>query len=94
VAPRPPTALGETLKQAGLEHGLPTVPLLYDGIWDTDILNVLYEPTLNGDPLEGFVVRLADRFHYRDFRNCVGKYVRAEHMPRHGGELLLRNRLR
>jgi hypothetical protein len=37
--------------------------------------------------MEGFVVRLADRFHYKDFRYNVGKYVRAEHVVRHGGEL-------
>jgi hypothetical protein len=37
--------------------------------------------------MEGFVVRVADRFHYKDFRTHVGKYVRAEHQVRHTGEL-------
>jgi len=37
--------------------------------------------------MAGFVVRLAERFHYGEFRYSVGKYVRAEHKVRHGGKL-------
>jgi hypothetical protein len=33
---------------------------------------------------EGYVVRRADSFHYRDFRKKVGKYVRASHVHTHG----------
>jgi hypothetical protein len=33
---------------------------------------------------EGYVVRVADSFHYRDFRRKVGKYVRASHVHTHG----------
>lgn len=59
--------------------------MIYDGIWDESVIKKLYQPLYNGDPMEGFVVRLASSFHYRDFRHCVGKYVRAEHNPKHGG---------
>lgn len=83
---------GDVLKEAGVEQGLPIVPTLYEGIWDEDVIRNLYQPTYDGDPLEGFVVRPRGRFHYKDFRNSVGKYVRRGHRVRHGGELI-RNRL-
>ncbi len=83
---------GEALRDAGVPQGLPHVPVLYDGVWDEDVIRGLHRPTYGGDPMEGFVVRVADRFPYADFRHAVGKYVRAEHRVRHGGELR-RNRL-
>lgn len=79
--------LGEVLKEAGVPQGLPHVPVLYDGPWDEPLVRGLYRPTHDGDPMEGLVVRLADRFPYGDFRYNVRKYVRAEHRVRHGGEL-------
>jgi hypothetical protein len=33
---------------------------------------------------EGYVVRRADSFHYREFRKKIGKYVRASHVHTHG----------
>lgn len=79
------TLFDDTLKQAGAA-GLSVVPVLYDGIWDEDKVRDLYrERNANGDESEGFVVRLADQFPYKDFKYCVGKYVRADHTPRHGG---------
>src|SRR5258706_6673937 len=75
---------GEVLKEAGVPQGLPHVPVLYYRIWDESLIRQLYKPTYNEDPMEGFVVRLADRFHYRDFASSVGKYVRGEHKVRHG----------
>jgi hypothetical protein len=79
--------LGEVLRDAGVPQGLPHVPVLYDGMWDEDLIHGLHRPTYGGDPMEGFVVRRADRFHYADFRYNVGKYVRAEHKVRHDGPL-------
>ncbi len=64
--------------------GLTMVPALYIGAWDEKHIRSLYTPTLNGDPCEGYVVRLSESFHYRDFRRCVGKYVRAQHVQTHG----------
>jgi hypothetical protein len=34
---------------------------------------------------EGYVVRLDDRFHYKDFRRSVAKYVRAGHVVHRDG---------
>jgi hypothetical protein len=80
--------LGDVARAAGVPQGLPTVPVLYDGIYDEARIASLYQPTLHGDPLEGFVVRIADAFAYAEFPRCVGKYVRHGHRVRHGGELL------
>lgn len=65
--------------------GLKTVPVLYRGIWDEEKIRDLYQSTLNGDPCEGYVVRLVDEFPYRKFRESVAKYVRAGHVIQHGG---------
>ena len=35
---------------------------------------------ITGHEVEGFVVRNAAAFHYDDFKNNVGKYVRAHHV--------------
>ena len=57
--------------------GLKTVPVLYRGIFDIDVLKNI---KLNTDKQEGFVVRIADSFKYTDFGNCVAKWVRAGHV--------------
>ena len=64
--------------------GLRMVPTLYLGPWDESSVKACYAPTLGGDPMEGYVVRLTEAFHYRDFRRCVAKYVRANHVTTHG----------
>ncbi|MEZ6139705.1 MAG: RNA ligase family protein [Zavarzinella sp.] len=86
----------DILKQAGTP-GLSTVPVLYDGMWDDDLIRNLYRDKFADDEMEGFVVRLADQFHYREFKYCVGKYVRENHTPQHGGnsrDLFVRNKLK
>lgn len=57
------------------ELGLQMVPLLYRGKFDLKKLKSLYKPTLNGDPLEGFVIRNAYEFQYDDFSQNVAKFV-------------------
>lgn len=64
--------------------GLKMVPTLYIGPWDEKLIRGLYQPELEGDPMEGYVVRLLEAFHYRDFRRCAGKFVRASHVQTHG----------
>jgi hypothetical protein len=64
--------------------GLRTVPVLYLGPWDETLVRGLYQAMLGGDPCEGYVVRLTEAFHYRAFRHCVAKYVRASHVTTHG----------
>jgi hypothetical protein len=54
---------------------LSTVPVLYRGIFDDKLIRSLYKPEYNGNPCEGYVVRLAETFKYTDFRRSVAKFV-------------------
>jgi len=69
----------ETVEWAEL-LGLKTVPILYDGIWDETKIKGLYQEVFNGDPCEGYVIRVRRAFHYREFKNVVGKFVRKGHV--------------
>lgn len=60
--------------------GFQTVPLLYRGIYDAEKIKTLFTPTYAGHEMEGYVVRLSDAFHYKDFRFSCGKYVRKNHV--------------
>lgn len=66
----------ETKEWAAL-LGLATVPVLYEGVWDEELVRSLYSPTHEGEPCEGYVVRLGEGFHYREFGRFVAKYVGA-----------------
>ncbi|RTK93154.1 MAG: 2'-5' RNA ligase [Neisseriaceae bacterium] len=58
-----------------------TVPVLYEGIWNEDKIKSLFTgKSVLGGEQEGYVVRLAESFHYSDFANCCAKYVRASHV--------------
>lgn len=69
----------ETLEWAKLLD-IAVVPVLYEGIYDEEKIKSLYQPVYNDCEMEGYVVRLADSFHYRDFRHSAAKYVRASHI--------------
>jgi len=56
--------------------GLKMVPILYRGLWNEARVRVLYQPIYNGNAMEGYVVRVARRFGYGEFRRVVGKYVK------------------
>jgi len=60
--------------------GLDVVPLLYKGVWDTAVIASLYKETYAEEDCEGYVVRLASEFPYKDFPKAVGKYVREGHV--------------
>lgn len=60
----------------GIEH----VPILYDGVYDEKAIKALYDDRRDWDIHEGYVMRLARKFSYGEFRKCVGKYVRARHV--------------
>lgn len=60
--------------------GFQTVPVLYEGAYSESVLKKLYTPRYGDHEMEGYVVRLRESFHYKDFRRCVGKYVRANHV--------------
>ena len=69
----------ETCEWAALLD-LATVPVIYRGPWNEARLRDLHEPVFEGNACEGYVVRVTDSFAYADFRRCVGKYVRAQHV--------------
>lgn len=58
---------------------LTTVPVLYDGIWDEKLIQSLYSESKR-DTMEGYVVRLADSYHYLDFNKSLAKFVRRNHV--------------
>jgi hypothetical protein len=62
--------------------GIKRVPVLYDGIWNSSIVDHFYKNEIDGDPCEGYVVRLEERFHYNDFDKSCAKYVRKGHVKK------------
>ena len=73
-----------------LAFEVPTVPIIYKGIWDEDKIRNLWEgkgayPTFSspsGPPCEaeGYVVRVTEEFPYDEFRSHCAKYVRPNHV--------------
>jgi hypothetical protein len=60
--------------------GFQTVPVLYRGLWDEKRIRAVYEPNREPDLMEGYVVRVADRFSYAGFRESIAKFVRPNHV--------------
>jgi len=57
------------------------VPILYKGIWSMDVINELNKKMeANTNTIEGYVVRLTREYHYSEFRQVCGKYVRKNHV--------------
>ena len=54
--------------------------VLFDGEFDEAAIRRLYDSKKDWAHSEGYVVRLADSFAYRDFRRSVAKFVRQEHI--------------
>ncbi len=59
---------------------IPTVPVFWRGMWDPEAVQAAFDafPAPWSDRKEGYVVRLADSFHHRDFQRSVGKAVMAD----------------
>lgn len=65
---------------------LELVPVLYDGIWDKDVIDRISKYVEDNKGLvEGYVIRVADEYHYSEFRKMCGKYVRANHVQNNHG---------
>ncbi len=64
----------ETLEWCELLNLTP-IPVLYYGIYDYDKIRNIYQSEYNGDPMEGYVIRLADEFDRNDFGISIAKYV-------------------
>lgn len=60
-----------------------TVPVLYKGLWDEELIKNIHCSQYDGCECEGYVVRISEEFDYRDFKDCVGKYVRDNHINPH-----------
>jgi hypothetical protein len=71
----------ETVEWAQM-FDIKTVPVAYRGVWDEALVRSLYQPKINGDECEGYVVRLARKFGYGEFRHVTGKYVRPGHVTK------------
>jgi hypothetical protein len=69
----------ETVEWAALLD-LVTVPVLWRGTWDEAAIKGLYQPTLDGNPMEGYVVRVAASFPYEAFAKSLAKFVRSNHV--------------
>lgn len=59
--------------------GIHSVPVLYDGIYDEKRIKELWNEK-NRETQEGYVLRTADGFPQKDFKNCVAKFVRKNHV--------------
>ncbi|MDO3410353.1 RNA ligase family protein [Saccharibacillus sp. CPCC 101409] len=63
------------------ELHLPTVPVLYRGVWDEKAVKACYtRVSKHGGEQEGYVVRLASSFGYDDFKVSLAKFVRKNHV--------------
>jgi hypothetical protein len=58
----------------------PMVPVMYDDIYDEKTIRNLYDTKKDYDSIEGYVIRLADEFLYKDFKQSVAKFVRHNHV--------------
>ena len=59
--------------------GIIHVPVLYKGLFDKSKI-IESCSHLDHSTSEGYVIRLLDSFHYRDFKTSVMKYVRPDHI--------------
>jgi hypothetical protein len=58
--------------------GLKHVPVIYDGRFEVEKIKNLYQKEYNGDPCEGYVLRVAEEFKYEDFGKSMGKFVSSQ----------------
>lgn len=75
----------ETVEWAELLE-LTLVPVYYYGIYDMDVITELNKKMEDSpDIIEGYVIRLAREYHYNEFRDVCGKYVRKNHVQNNHG---------
>lgn len=60
--------------------GFKTVPVVYCGMFEYNIIKNLYMDTYAGDECEGYVVRLSEGFHFSNAHASMAKYVREGHV--------------
>jgi len=75
----------ETVEWAEL-LGLTLVPVYYYGVYNIDVIADLNNKMeTSPDIVEGYVIRLAREYHYSEFRDVCGKYVRKNHVQNNHG---------
>lgn len=57
---------------------LEIVPVIYDGVYNKDIILKSFSNYLKDNNSEGFVIRKKDEFNINDFSHSLSKYVRKE----------------
>lgn len=57
--------------------GLQTVPVLWSGLYNKEFVEKF---KINTETQEGFVIRIADGFPFKDFQTSVSKWVRKGHV--------------
>lgn len=57
--------------------GIHPVPVLYRGVYNEKRIRECFR---DDGQMEGYVVRLADSFHYKEFKESVAKFVRKNHV--------------
>lgn len=60
--------------------GITPCPWIYWGVFDKNAIGKVYEHLHEDHECEGYVIRVDERFHVREFRQKVGKYVREAHI--------------
>ncbi|MGO0061177.1 RNA ligase family protein [Brevibacillus fluminis] len=61
--------------------GLETAPVLYKGVWREETVKQCYtKRSVFGGEQEGYVVRIAERFHNDEFKTSAAKFVRKNHV--------------
>ncbi len=73
------TSWDETLEWCELLN-IKHVPVLYEGIWDEELIKGLYIPSLQSETMEGYVVRLRRGFQYENSAKSIAKFVRKSHV--------------
>lgn len=66
----------EWLGLLGLEH----VPVFYRGKFDRKVIQRIFDSMFDTETTEGYVVRVAGEFKYRDFKTHLAKWVRPGHV--------------
>jgi len=66
--------------------GIELVPRIYEGTYDFDFIQALNKRMEDSpDVIEGYVIRLTREYHYSEFKNVCGKYVRKNHVQNNHG---------
>lgn len=55
-------------------------PIIYTGPFEESHVKAMAIDTFNGDPCEGYVLRVARSFAFNEFQDVVAKYVRKDHV--------------